>query len=262
MKDRGRKILIIVLSLISLGCGIYLVWHFIDAKQSQKEYEEIREEVVVQEEEVVTLEPEKAEEEEKVEIPIDFEALWEQNPDVYAWIRIPGTHVDFPVLQHPTDDLFYLNYNIDKEWDAAVGTIFSQSYNKKDFSDFNTILYGHRMGEENPLMFYDLRLYWDSDFMDEHRDIYIYTPTNIYKYKVFAAVVSDNRHHMVYYDEFSDEENKQAFLDYLWNTRDMRNQYRDDVEVTTEDRILTLSTCIRWEKTNRLLVGAVLVDED
>lgn len=257
MQNRGRKILITILSLISLCCAVYLVWHFIDAKQSQKEYEDIREEVVTSEEE----EPEAVEEEE-VEIPIDFESLWKQNSDIYAWIQIPGTHVDFPVLQHPTDDLFYLNYNIDKEWDAAVGAIFSQSYNKKDFTDFNTILYGHRMGEDNPLMFYDLRLYWDSDFMDEHRDIIIYTPTNIYRYKVFAAVVSDNRHHMVYYDEFDDVEDKQAFLDYLWNTRDMRNQYRDDVEVTTDDHILTLSTCIRWEKTNRLLIGAVLVDED
>lgn len=259
MEGKGKKILIIVLWLISLGCAVYLILHFIGARQTQNEYEEIREEAT---EEVVVHEEEAEVPEKKVEIPIDFETLWEQNSDVYAWIRIPGTHVDFPVLQHPTDDLFYLNYNIDKEWDAAVGAIFSQSYNKKDFSDFNTILYGHRMGEENPLMFYDLRLYWDADFMDEHRDIYIYTPTNIYRYKVFAAVVSDNRHHMLYYDEFEEEEDKQAFLDYLWNSRDMRNQYRDDVSVTTDDRILTLSTCIRWEKKNRLLIGAVLVDED
>lgn len=261
MKDRGKKILIIILSLISVGCAIYLIWHFINAKQSQNQYEEMREEVVSQDDSDV-LEQEQEEAKEKVEIPIDFETLKERNSDVYAWIRIPDTHVDFPVLQHATDDLYYLNYNIDKEWDAAVGTIFSQSYNKKDFTDFNTILYGHRMGEDNPQMFYDLRLYWDAEFMDEHRDIYIYTPTNIYKYKVFAAVVSDNRHHMVYYDEFKDEEDKQAFLDYLWNSRDMRNQYRDDVEVTTDDRILTLSTCIRWEKNNRLLIGAVLVDEE
>lgn len=255
MNQKVRKILIIILTMISIGCAIYLVWHFFGVEKSKDTYQEMLEEVVQEEEEV-------SEEAEEVEIPIDFEKLWKQNEDVYAWIQIPGTHVDFPVLQHPSDDEYYLYYNIDKQWDAAVGAIFSQgSYNAKDFSDFNTILYGHRMGVENPLMFYDLRLYWDDDYMDEHRDIFIYTPTNIYHYKVFAAVVSDNRHHMVYYDEFKDDEDKQAYLDYLWNTRDMRNQYRDDVEVTVDDRILTLSTCIRWEKTNRLLIGAVLVDE-
>jgi len=261
LENRDRKMLITVLLLISLGCAIYLIWYFTEINRSQDIYQELKE-TVVDQEEVEAMKDEKKETEEKVKIPVDFEKLWKRNADIYAWIKIPDTHIDFPVLQHPTDDLFYLNYNIDKEWDAAVGAIFSQSYNSKEFSDFNTILYGHRMGEENPQMFYDLRLYWDSDFMDEHRDIYIYTPTNIYKYKVFAAVVSDNRHHMEYYDKFQGRENKQAFLEYLWNTRDMRNQYRDDVSVTADDRILTLSTCIRWEKTNRLLIGAVLVDED
>ena len=139
MKNKGKKILISILTLISLGCAIYLVWYFIEARQTQNQYEEMRQESEVSEEPEEQKEPEK--EEQKVEIPIDFESVMERNSDVYAWIRIPGTHVDFPVLQHPTDDLFYLNYNIDKEWDAAVGTIFSQSYNKKDFSDFNSIFF-------------------------------------------------------------------------------------------------------------------------
>ena len=142
MEGRGRKILITVLWLISMGCAIYLILHFARANKSQDEYDEMRDTVVSQEEESDVSEETSVEVEEKVEIPIDFETLWEQNEDIYAWIRIPGTHVDFPVLQHPTDDLFYLNYNIDKEWDAAVGAIFSQLYNKKDFSDFNTILTG------------------------------------------------------------------------------------------------------------------------
>lgn len=45
--------------------------------------------------------------------PIDFETLWETNPDVYAWITIPETVIDYPILQHATDDSYYLNYTID-----------------------------------------------------------------------------------------------------------------------------------------------------
>ena len=45
--------------------------------------------------------------------PVDFDAMWKVNPDVYAWITVPGTVIDYPILQHATDNTYYLNYNID-----------------------------------------------------------------------------------------------------------------------------------------------------
>lgn len=81
---------------------------------------------------------------------VDFAALWEQNEDVYAWITVPGTLVDYPVLQHPSDDEYYLHHTIDHV-EGLPGSIYSETVNAKDFTDMNTILYGHNM--KNDTMF-------------------------------------------------------------------------------------------------------------
>ena len=78
--------------------------------------------------------------------PINFKKLKKNNSDLYAWITIPDTNIDYAVAQSELseDDNFYLNHNIDKEYEFA-GTIYSQHKNSKDFSDFCTVLYGHNM---------------------------------------------------------------------------------------------------------------------
>ena len=69
---------------------------------------------------------------------------------------------------------------------------------------------------------FELRYYQDQEFMDNHREIIIYTPEHILTYKVFSAVVYDDRHLMLYYD-YENEKDRQAFIDSIWNSRDMRN---------------------------------------
>ena len=69
---------------------------------------------------------------EPVEIPIDFPSLQAQNPDVYAWIQVPGTEVDYPILQSPDDNGYYLDHDINKS-EAAAGAIFTENYNTKTF---------------------------------------------------------------------------------------------------------------------------------
>ena len=63
-----------------------------------------------------------------VEIPIDFDSLQEQNPDVYAWITVPGTQIDYPILQSPDDNSYYLTHTIDGE-EKTEGAIFTENYN-------------------------------------------------------------------------------------------------------------------------------------
>ena len=116
------------------------------------------------------------------------------------------------------------------------------------------------MGEGVETMFHQLGNYLDDEYMKDHSEIVIYTPEHILTYKVFAAVVYDDRHLMKYYD-YDKAEDRQAFLDSLKNSRDMRNKYNDQLEVTTNDRIISLSTCIAAEPDHRLLVEAVLTDE-
>ena len=150
--------------------------------------EELREEAKTEEPETVEAEPE--EEKEPLDIPVDFEALQAENPDIYAWITIPGTNVDYPILQLEGDNGYYLNHSVDGAGSIA-GAIFTEDYNSKDFTDPNTIIYGHNM--KNGSMFRTLHNYSDREFFDNNRDITIYMPDKILHYTIFAAYLYDSR---------------------------------------------------------------------
>lgn len=187
---------------------------------------------------------------------IDFAALQERNPDVYAWIEVPGTLVDYPVLQHPDDNSYYLNYTIDHQKTTAAA-IYTESYNSKDFNDHHTVIYGHNM--KNDSMFGSLHSYHDADFFEENRDIIIYMPDETRLYKIFAAYTYDNRHLLhSFYCEASDS--FQSYLDEVFSIRDFDAHIDHDMEVTGEDYVITLSTCVEsGDSTQRYLVQAVLV---
>ena len=250
MKKKLRSLLILLLALIAVGGTGYVIYYMTSLEKQEDVYEETRE--AVKEEE-----PVQQEEEPETEIPIDFESLWGMNLDIYAWIEIPGTKVDYPILQSATDDSYYLNHNIDGS-EGYPGSIYTESYNGKTFEDFNTVIYGHNMKDDT--MFGDLHKYEDSAFMKENSQVIIYTPEKILTYQIFAAVVYDDRHILKTYD-FSGEGDRQEFLDSLNTLRDMRSNIDSSVEVSPQDRILTLSTCIGGEDHHRYLVEAVLIDE-
>lgn len=196
-------------------------------------------------------------EEAPADIPVDFAALQEQNPEVYAWLSVPGTKIDYPVAQRFGDNEFYLHHNINGEYEFA-GMIYTEDWNVKDFTDPNTIIYGHNM--KNDTMFTTLHYFEDREFFDSHRDVIIYTPEKTLRYEIFAAYPYDNRHLMVSFDFW----NREVFADYLSQVReirDMKAYFNEDVEVTADDRIVTLSTCISGQADRRYLVQAVLREE-
>ena len=99
---------------------------------------------------------------EQTENPIDFDSLTAQYPDIYAWIRIPGTRVDYPIVQRGRDNGYYLNHTIDGK-KKTEGSIYTEDYNSKDFGDANTVIYGHNM--KNGSMFKTLHKYKDKQFL-------------------------------------------------------------------------------------------------
>lgn len=114
---------------------------------------------------------------------VDFTALQEEtNAHIYAWISIPGTRIDYPMLQHPSDNTHYLNHNLDGSR-GYPGCIYTEKENAADFSDFNTVIYGHNM--KNGSMFHDLHNYEDETFLPEHPYVYIYTPDRVLRYRIF-----------------------------------------------------------------------------
>lgn len=250
---KKRKIIALICLGLGLTCGAIGIYKYIEEKNAGKEYEKLQQEVVKEEPKPVE-EPE-AEPVSKVEIPIDFVALQQQNPDVYAWIQVPGTEVDYPILQSSNDNTYYLNHTIDGE-EKKEGAIFTENYNTKTFEDPNTVIYGHDM--KNGSMFQSIHKYMDRSFFDNNRDIVIYMPDQILRYKIFAAYLTDNRHLLMNYNFWSKDEYQQ-YLNSIFSMRDMNAFIDTSTEVTTEDKIITLSTCYAGISTQRYLVQAVLV---
>ena len=188
---------------------------------------------------------------------IDFDQLQEINDEIYAWIYIPDTKIDYPVAQNEEDDAHYLNYNYKNEPEFA-GCIYTEKYNKKDFTDPNTVMYGHNM--RNGSMFQNLHNYEDSAYMAEHPEVIIYTPDHVYRYQIFAAVTYSDVH-LYHAFDYTTESGRQAFLDSILSSRGMSDTIRDDVPVSADDKFLTLSTCIGGQADKRLIVEAVLQSE-
>ena len=260
-KKKVYKILFVVFAIgfvISLGVLIsdmYVRW------QEQKKLESLAGndtetevvEVVTEEEDLYTrlgiVIPEKN---------LDWTVLKETNPDVYAWIYIPNTNIDYPVLQHQNDDAYYLDHDIDgnKNKDGSIYT--EKTYNTTDFTDFNTVLYGHNMRAKT--MFATLHNFEDATFFEENRYVYIYMPDKVLVYEIFGAYKFSDKHLLANYSMISDG-GKQAYLDEIFGIRDMNAHFREGIEVTVENHLITLSTCIGGQPNNRYLVQGVLIEE-
>ncbi len=195
-----------------------------------------------------------------IEIPeknLDFNQLHLENPDIYAWIYVPGTLVDYPVLQHPTENSFYLEHNIDGSA-GYPGCIYTELYNKKDFSDRNTLVYGHNMGDGT--MFATLHYYENSQNFAENQYIFIYTEQKVFVYHIFAAYAFPGVHLMKHYD-YTDDKVYEDYLNDIFSG-DYYGFIRDGVEVTTDNKIITLSTCIAGQPDMRYLVQGVLLNDE
>lgn len=191
--------------------------------------------------------------------PIDFAELKTRNPDIYAWVSIPGTKVDVPILQSTVDDNFYLDHNADGDY-AIEGAAYTQRANATDFSDPVTMVYGHQV--QNGSMFTTLHYFEDEDFFNEHDTMYIYAPGRILTYQIVAAYQYDDRHVLNSFD-FSKPEVVQEYFDSVLDPASMLVNVRDGVELTADDRIVQLSTCMDVVNRDhtRYLVTGVLIDE-
>ncbi len=191
--------------------------------------------------------------------PIDFDALQAENPDVCAWIQIPGIEViDYPILQSDADadDNFYLDHDINGASKRA-GSIYIQKLNNKDFSDPNTLIYGHNM--LNGTMFGQLKKFKNKEFFEQNRNIYIYTPGHILKYEIVSAFVYDDRH-IINSFNFELEESRMDFFDDCINPSSVTKQVLDGATLNENDKIITLSTCTSNDSERYLVVGKLISD--
>ena len=194
---------------------------------------------------------------ERVPIPIDFAFLLEQNEDIIGWIEVDGTAVDYPILYDDTKMLTYLNRNFLRAY-SPYGSVFMLGHNARDYSDFNTVLYGHNMLDGS--MFATLHSFEDEDFFNEHRTILVYTPDRVLTYRIFAAYRTDNLNLIVKFPSSTREE-RQAYIDHIYS-HEVKALFDRTVEVTPDDRIITLSTCIANPAYRYLVQGVLVSDEE
>lgn len=262
------KILFIVFLVIFIGASSLLLKDWYKEKKAQDKFEELSSLVVETESETQIETETQVETETEVDVlaergivvpdkKLNWNALYEENEHIIAWIYIPGTKVDYPILQHPESDDYYLNRNLDGS-SGYPGCIYMETVNSKNFTDYNTLVYGHNM--KNKTMFGSLHNYENAMFFDEYRYVYVYTPETTLVYDIFAAYMHTDDH--IYYSyDFGVAEGYQEYIDSIFNIRSMNVHIRENVEVTSETPMLTLSTCMGGgRENNRYVVNAVLVN--
>ncbi len=192
--------------------------------------------------------------------PIDFETLQENNPDIYAWLTIVDTNIDYPLVQHHANDAYYLNHDSDGRYSVA-GAIFSEAaYTKTDMTDPVTVVYGHHMSSGS--MFGRLQQYYsDTSFFESHPTFTVYTPTEELTYGVFAAVPYSGDH-ILYYNDFTDDAVFETFFASIMNTRDLSARFNEEYAPAAGDRVMILSTCLAGNNTRRYLVMGTLLTEE
>jgi sortase B len=188
---------------------------------------------------------------------LDWEELRQVNGEIYAWIYIPETSVDYPVLQSATDDEYYLEHNLDGS-SGYPGCIFTQMLNGKDFQDYNTILYGHNM--KDGTMFRTLHYYQNEEFFYNNPYIYVYTENGVLVYRIFAAYNAGDEHILNTYD-FATEEGFASYLETVKGIAPENGYIQNEVEVTTQNHIITLSTCTDMSDERYLVQGVLINDE-
>lgn len=189
---------------------------------------------------------------------IDFEALKKENPDIFAWLYVPGTDIDQPILQSPVSDDYYQSHTADGQAGEA-GALYTEMPNMMNMCDFNTIIHGRDEGEDN--LFSGLHQLEDPDFFEKNEKFYIYLPDNALTYEIFAA----------YYDEGSDILRRfdyttyagcEAFLEQVYASRDMGKNLREGWDdLTPYHFLVTLDGSLREEEQRQYVVIGVLTGD-
>jgi len=182
---------------------------------------------------------------------MDFSGLRSENPDVVAWLTIPGTVIDYPVAQAADND-YYLHRDIQKTSNKN-GALFLDCRVRADFSGFNNVVYGHHM--KSGRMFQNLVQFKDKAFFDRRTSGILHTPGKTWRLEFFAVAVTCQNSEWYEY-AFASIGEKEAHIQKIKNSA---MHYRD-IGLATDDRLVVLSTCSYEHEGARTVVAARLED--
>ena len=246
---------IVAVCLLLLGFGICMgAGTFLMYRDGEQEYDTLREYVAV-EEPKERKDGETPEENQEETVTVDFEALKKINPEIIAWIRIPDTRIDYPVVQGETN-LEYINQDIYGEF-ALSGSIFLDSRNDRKFIDSYSLLYGHHM--DNGAMFGDVMNYKEKEYFESHKTGTLYLNEQLEKIQWFACVETDAYDEVIYNPQDYKKENLEELMEYI---KAHAVQYRLPEKKGKEgwNRIIGLSTCSNDQTNGRVILYGFLYD--
>ena len=183
-----------------------------------------------------------------------FAELQEINPDVFGWLTVIGTEIDYPVC-HTDNNETYVNTNAVGEY-SMVGSLFLDYRNSTDFSDFNNIIYGHHMEQDKFFGCFDE--YKDEKFFGEHNKANLYFEGKKHGVELFAFILADAYDSNFYTIHGQDNtEGKEYYLEYVTNAA----LTVLPVDVTTDDTLIVLSTCTEDITNGRFILVGRLADK-
>lgn len=270
MKEKTKRILLVVFAIIFFAASFYIIYNEYKMNREEKRIEElqqsiernpvsvgiINEQPEMQEE---VLENEETEVQEPV-ILLQYEDLYQKNQDLIGWIKIDDTPIDYPVMQTSgetaEENMFYINHDFDKN-ESKQGLPLIDVRCTLDSE--NIIIYAHRM--KNGTMFGSLKLYQEKSYYDEHQIIKFDTLYEESEYQIIAVLLAQvfydeepSKDEFVFYD-YVEMDSEELFQEYV-NQVKQRSLYDTGVTAEYGDKLITLCTCNYHVKDGRLLVVA------
>ena len=245
IKKAVIAIIAILLSGVIAVCGYMVISDTQEESETIKEYEEMRGLAQFPEniQEIPTNEP----------LPLmDFTALREKNEEIIGWIKLDETMIDYPIVQG-SNNSYYLSRSAEKR-SSKSGAIFLDYRAEKDFSNFSSVIYGHNM--KAGTMFGGLIKFKEKTYFDEHKTGYLYTPEKTYQLQIISVAITQPDSEYYRY-AFSSEAEKIQHIEMMKETA---LHWQEDEVLSSEDKILILSTCSYERKNARTVLVVKLVD--
>lgn len=255
-KAMALAISAIVVLLVALGTLGYMLWvHVLDMTAARKMAALEKPSTSIQ------VKPENKEGDEKAPMVIDFASLQAKNPEIIAWLYVPGTDVNLPLVQHTGgSDEYYLTHDAFGKY-SPLGAAFSEGINSPSFNDPVTVVYGH----DAKSIFKNLHYFEDDDFFNQHDTMYVYLPNGkLQTYSIVSAYRSDDSY-ILGKQDFSTESGRNAYFKEVLNPPASEyRQVRDGASLNSDDRLLQLSTCMlnEFHGSHRYIVTGALISEE
>jgi SrtB family sortase len=185
---------------------------------------------------------------------VDFTSLKAINPDIVGWLMCEDTSIDYPIAQS-ADNEHYLHYLFDGTY-SKVGCPFLDFENAPDFTDYNSIIYGHNLLDGS--MFTDLTKYTERDFCDAHPGMLLLTPSGTNRLEIFSAFIANpsesGKDSSPWRQRFKSDDDFTAWLDQAKE----RSIIETAITPSAGDCVVTLCTCINGGKDRIVILGRLV----